>query len=232
MPISRVREIGAMLREFHMFKFADLKFKVKLGAMIGAALLGMIVFAAMAFRTLSQVEIGCEDYNLILLDKDLQSDYLPPALSIDGMGTQRALLQLESTTNPDDRRPLIEKVRADAKALRERHDYYLQRVKSPKLRQSLEGPAYTEAIRYFELFESRYLPIVQSGQLDSASDYRIKEMNPIYEQHVHAVDEAVKATTDVVATRDADHDRIAIFDYRNRDHIMRSDCPQHHSLRR
>jgi len=185
-----------------MFKFADLKFKVKLGAMIGAALLGMIIFAAMAFRTLSQVEIGSADYELIVLDKDLQGDYLPPGLSIDS--TQRDLLQLEATTNPDDRRPLIEKVRGSEKTLQERHDYYRQRIKNPKLREALDGPAYTAAQQYFRLFETQYLPIIQSGQLDSATEYRVKDMTPLYDQHVRAEAEALKATNDVVAMREQD----------------------------
>ncbi len=185
-----------------MLRFADLNFKVKLGVMIGSALLGTVLFAIIALHTLNRVEIGSATYNLISLDKDLFADYVPPALSLEGMGTRMELMQLESAPDAATQHSLIEKIRASAAGFRERRQYYNQRVKDPRLKRSLDGQACVAGERYYQLVESRYLALILGGQLEQAKQFRLQELEPLYEQHMLGVTEAVKVSAEIIAARE------------------------------
>ena len=179
-----------------MLKLRDMNFKVKLGLMFGAALVGMVVFTSLAFLTLHRVEIGSEIYQTIASDNDLVADFVPPPQSL--AEVRRTLLQIENTNDLAVARSLVLTAREQEKAFKERHEYFESRIHDPRLRGLLDGEAYTCGIRLFELMESGYLPKVENGQIKDAKEFRAREMEPLYAIQATAVDEVVKAATQVM----------------------------------
>lgn len=185
-----------------MLRIADLKYKTKLSLIAGAAIVGITLVAALSFVTISRVRIGSEAYNLMAVDRELESDLTPAELTLGEV--RKDLLLIEDRRDPATIQSETEKAKQAHKGFESQHDYYLARVKNPKLRQMLNGRSYELGKTFFELMDAEYLPLVQSGKLDQAKEFRHQKMAPLVEEQQKAVDELLLAAQDFMKEREAD----------------------------
>lgn len=185
-----------------MSKVKDWSFKVKLGLMIGAFLVGIFVFATLAFTTLYRVEIGSERYRLIFTDKDIIGDYTPASLALND--TKRTLLEMEDTTDAATTQALVSRFRQQEQAFKDKHEYYDARAFNPALKAALDGDSYTTGLRFFEQVDSGYLPLIQSGQVPQAKDFRKAQLDPLFDKQTAAVKDAIETTNQLIASREKD----------------------------
>jgi hypothetical protein len=115
-----------------MLSIANLKYKTKLTLIAAAAILGIVIVTALSFGAINKVKIGSDGYNLISIDKELESDSVPAALGV--FEAQRFLLMIEEARDPAKTKSLLLRVRKIEQDFEDRHEYYLKHVRNPKLR--------------------------------------------------------------------------------------------------
>ncbi|MDR3763022.1 MAG: methyl-accepting chemotaxis protein [Acidobacteriota bacterium] len=172
-----------------MFNFRNMSFKVKMSLMIGIAFAGLAIFGVLAFWTLKQVQIGSEAYGLITLDQALSSDLSTPSLGL--QETRRTLYQLEDAT-PEKRAKFIQNAHQFESTFRKAHDDYKSQVKNPPLLAMLNGDVYQQGIKYFEIMDNEYLPLVEKGDIAGARQLRANKMRGPAEAQEQAMAEAWK----------------------------------------
>jgi methyl-accepting chemotaxis protein len=170
--------------------------------MMGTAILGLSLFALVAFRTMQQVQIGSESYNLVALDKALLGDLEPPRLDLQGVGLRLMLNKIEEERNPNNTREILPKARQVADDFRRSRQEFSTQIKNPALLKTLGGPLYTNGDSCLKLMESQYIPLVEAGKYDEARAFRLQNMVPLLEQQAKAVAEAAKQTEEAVSSRE------------------------------
>jgi methyl-accepting chemotaxis protein len=174
-----------------MLRIADMKYRTKLLLIAGSAVLGIISVAMASFYTLSQVKIGSEAYDLIVLNKSIGSDLSRASLSLEDFRGFYLSIQ-DNESNPAKVQELLSGIKEQERKFEDAHETYRSKVHSPKLKEMLDGPLYTLAEQYFQIMNSEFIPLVSSGKYAEANALRIQKMNPVRLQQSEAVAEALK----------------------------------------
>jgi methyl-accepting chemotaxis protein len=174
-----------------MLRIADMKYRTKLLLIAGSAVLGIISVAMASFYTLSQVKIGSEAYDLIVLNKAIGSDLSRASLSLEDFRGFYLSIQ-DNESNPAKVQELLSGIKEQERKFEDAHETYRSKVHSPKLKEMLDGPLYTLAEQYFQIMNSEFIPLVSSGKYAEANALRIQKMNPVRLQQSEAVAEALK----------------------------------------
>jgi signal transduction histidine kinase len=162
----------------------------------GTGLFGLVVFAAVAFIALMQIEVNGPIYRKISLSQDLVSDYVPPSESL----LQVALIcsMMADTSDPAELRRYIDRLRTVQHDFETRHIDYMHRVPEGPLKDMMRGTAYKTAEEYFQIAQQSFIPLLLKGDHAEARKLAIERMKPVYEEHATAVDQIVE-----VANREA-----------------------------
>ena len=162
----------------------------------GTGLSGLVIFAAVAFMALMQIEVNGPIYRKISLSQDLVSDYVPPSESL----LQAALIcnVMTDTSDPSEIRAYIDRLRAAQHDFESRHVDYMRRVPEGPLKDMMRGTAYQTAEEYFQIAQQTFIPLVLKGDHSGAQKVAVERMKPVYEKHATAVEQIVE-----VANREA-----------------------------
>jgi signal transduction histidine kinase len=156
-------------------------------------LCGLVIFAAVAFAALLQIEVNGPIYQRISLSKDLISDYVPPSESI----LQPALIcsMMAETSDPTQIQRYIKQFDTARKNFETNFADYVTRVPEGKLKDMMRGTAYESAEQYFQIAQSTYIPLVVRGDREGAKKILQSSMKPLYDKHAAAVDQIVEVAT-------------------------------------
>ena len=162
----------------------------------GTGLSGLVVFAAVAFMALMEIEVNGPIYRKISLSQDLVSDYIPPSESL----LQVALIcnMMTDTSDPAELQRYIDRLRTAQHDFEARHVDYMHRVPEGPLKDMMRGTAYQTAEEYLQIAQQSFIPLVLKGDHDEARKVALERMKPVYEKHATAVDQIVE-----VANREA-----------------------------
>jgi methyl-accepting chemotaxis protein WspA len=175
-----------------MLNLNKLKLSAKLLILIATSFVGLALFAGMAFRTLHTVQVKGEVYNLIINDKDLVADTLPPPLyTIEPLLTA---FQIVSAPTPEAAEEIGKRMQSLRKAYDERHAYWIPKLPAGPLRTALIDEAHAPAIEMFGLIE-RVQAEVSAGNQEAALRLVHGPITARYEKHRAAIDKVVDLTT-------------------------------------
>lgn len=155
-------------------------------ALIGIC--GLLIFAAVTFTALLQIEVNGPLYRTISLSSDLIADYVPPSESL--LEPALACAKLIEAPDQESRRRYEENIKAFQREYDRRYADYMLRVPEGKLRAMIRGEAYETAQEYFRLAD-QLIALVNQGRGDEARTLLVSTMNPLYELHAAAVDQIV-----------------------------------------
>ena len=152
-----------------------------------------MVFAAVAFMALTEIEVNGPIYRKISLSQDLVSDYVPPSESL----LQAALIcnMMTDTSDPSEIRRYIDRLRAAQHDFESRHVDYMHRVPEGDLKDMMRGTAYQTAEEYFQIAEHNFIPLILKGDHAEAQKVALERMKPVYEKHATAVEQIVAVAT-------------------------------------
>jgi signal transduction histidine kinase len=152
-------------------------------------LVGLVVFAAVAFMALMEIEVNGPIYRKISLSQDLVSDYVPPSESL----LQAALIcnVMTDTSDPAELRRYIDRLQVAQHDLEARHIDYMRRVPEGPLKDMMRGTAYQTAEEYFQIAQQSLIPLVLKGDHAAAQKVVVERMKPVYEKHATAVEQIV-----------------------------------------
>jgi methyl-accepting chemotaxis protein len=163
--------------------------RTKFLAAIGLGGLAFLVFATIAWTTVSATKVTGPSYETIVDNKDLVADVLPPPEYV----IEPFLLayQLLEERDPSVQKEMLGRAKALRHDFDDRHAYWSKKLPEGALRTKLVETSYAPAVRFFEVFENEFLPSVEDGKLDQAGVVLRQKLRPLYQTHRRAVDEVV-----------------------------------------
>jgi signal transduction histidine kinase len=152
-------------------------------------LCGLVLFAAVAFAALLQIEVNGPIYQRISLSKDLISVYVPPSESL----LQAALIcgMMGEASDPAELQRYENQFDAAREDFETQHADYMRRVPEGKLKALMSGTAYQSAEQYFQIARQTYIPLIMRGDHEEAQKVLLSRLKPLYDRHAAAVDEIV-----------------------------------------
>lgn len=177
-------------------------FKTKLVLLVSSAVLGFLAFGIVSFATLSKLEIGSPVYERIVMNKDLNADYVPPSQSL-AVAVVHAV-KMEEAPDQATTQHFLDLLREDQKNFEEGHANWMRRLPDGKLKELVGGPAYTAAKEWFGTMEQEFIPSVLNGDRRKAHDIRTTKMAKSFRAQEGTVDEIVKISNDLVANDQAE----------------------------
>ena len=161
--------------------------------LVAARLSGLLIFAAVAFMALIQIEVNGPIYQRISLSQNVVSDYVPPSESL----LQAALIcnMMENATDQAQLRRYVDQFQEAQHAFETQFANYGRRMPEGKLKDLMRGTAYTSAEQYLQIAQDSFIPLVLMGDHQGAQQVLISRMKPLYEQHAAAVDEIVEVAS-------------------------------------
>jgi signal transduction histidine kinase len=154
---------------------------------------GLVIFAAVAFAALLQIEVNGPIYQRISLSKDLISAYVPPSESL----LQAALIcgVMKEASDPAELQRYENEFDAAREDFETQHADYMRRVPEGKLKDLMRGTAYQSAEQYFQIARQTYIPLILQGDDEDAQSVLLSRLKPLYDRHAAAVDEIVRVAS-------------------------------------
>ena len=152
-------------------------------------LCGLVIFAAVAFAALLEIEVNGPIYRRISLNKDLISAYVPPSESL----LEAALIcgMMGEAYDPAELQRYENQFDAARQDFETQHADYMRREPEGKLKDLMRGTAYQSAEQYFEIARNTYIPLILQGDHENARSILLSRLKPLYDKHAAAVDEIV-----------------------------------------
>ena len=169
--------------------FNNLKTSNKLIILNVVFIIGFILFAVIAYTTITAIKINGEMYHEIISGKDLVADILPPPEYI--IEAYLTALQLSKETD----KTKIEALIHDEEQLKinydTRHDFWVGRLPEGNLKKNMVEDSYKPAIEFFEIFENEFVPAVRNGDEEKANEILTSKLDKLYLEHRLAIDQVV-----------------------------------------
>jgi len=149
---------------------------------------GLLIFGAVAFTALFQVEVNGPLYRTISLSNNLIADYVPPSESL----LQPARICAEITDAPDQESRLRYEAALKSFEVEYNRQYanYMARVPEGGLKGTMRGEAHDTALEYFRLAD-QVISLANQNHVDAARTLLVSTMNPLFDRHSAAVDQIV-----------------------------------------
>ena len=179
-----------------------MKFSAKLNLMTSASLLGLALFAVVAFGTLHEVQINSAMYQKIALGYQLAGDcYDPPASLLEALAPA---ISAEDATTPEETLHYFELVRQAHTAFEAAHQHYQQVLPDGRIRDVMRMKTYPAGHQWYEIAEQKYLPMLLAGDHEGARQIRIAQMDPLFAAHKAGNDELAQLTGDWIPALEAE----------------------------
>lgn len=169
-----------------------MKFSAKLWLMTAAGLLGLALFASVAWSTLRAVCINSDMYQNIALGYQLAGDCYDPPASL--LAALYPALAAEDATAPEETQKYIALLREAEKAFEASHQHYQQVLPVGEIREVMRTGSYPTGHQWFAIAESQYIPALLAGDHEEARKIRIEQMDPVLAQHKAANDRLASLT--------------------------------------
>ncbi len=178
-----------------MFTFLrSIRISSKLLILNGIAVIGLVVFGAIAYNTINAIKVNGPLYQRIVLGKDLIADVLPPPEYIIEAYLTVQLLNVEENAQKMD--AYIGKLTQLKKDFSERHQFWEQNLPSGKLKQALQIDSHEPAVQFFGLVDQRFIPAVRNHDI-AKKNLVLKELNRLYDLHRSHIDRVVRLASDM-----------------------------------
>jgi methyl-accepting chemotaxis protein len=184
-PLPEV--IGEMMQLLNRMRFS-----VKLGLMTGSAVVGLSLFAAIAYCTMRFVCIGSPTYLDIALAYQLAGDCYDPPASL--VGALAPAIAAEDATTPEATTKYVELLRGTSKAFEASHKHYQEVLPAGAMRDLMRDESYPSGHQWFQIAEQEYIPALLAGNHEAARKIRIEKMDALFARHKAANDQLAELT--------------------------------------
>lgn len=175
----------------------DLGIHARLRLMIAIAVSGLVLFAVMAFLTISEVRAGSGLFSENRVAYEITRDFDAPTQSLLSAYPFFRQSELAHTQEDYDRlRSLLQQKHAE---LEDGHRHYLQVMPPGRLRDLITEDAYQSAEEWYNVAEQEYMPLVERGAMDKAANLREMKLEPLTRRNFQTNDEIRQLTEKWIA---------------------------------
>jgi methyl-accepting chemotaxis protein len=155
-----------------------------------ASVLGLLLYAGVAYNTRQIVQIDGPLYDEIMRNQDLLADVLP---SRQYLGEAYLVAyQLATETNLGQLEELIRRSRILRQQYEEGHEVWQQSQVEPALKEALVVKSYEPAKRFFSIQDTRLIPAVRAGDRPKALALLDGALKQAYGEHRRALDDVIR----------------------------------------
>lgn len=141
------------------------------------------------YLTLSELKVNGPIYKNIVQSKDIIADILPPPEYI--IESYLTVMQMQFSNSRDSLAALQEKMRNLKKEFETRHAYWNTELQPDKIKKILTENSYRQAIDFYTIYETEYLPLILKNEKDKSLNVLISSLAPKYELHRKEIDTLV-----------------------------------------
>lgn len=167
-----------------------LKIRSKLLLLIGFVILGFTMTSLFMSSIMNKIRINGPVYSVIISNKDLVADILPPPEYI--IETYLTTLQMKDEHDPEKLALLIGKSISLKETYLKRHAYWEKVLPDGELKTLIIGKSYGPAMEYFDILEKQYIPAVKAQDTAKMDELLNGRLKTVYDMHRSAIDEAVR----------------------------------------
>ena len=171
-----------------MFNLANLKFRTKLGLLVGVFVIGFAGFGIFSFTTMSEISVNGPVYQSIVQDKDLLADILPPPKYV--VDPYLVAFQMQDA-NRGELEKLINRFNAMKTEYYERQRVWQEELADGKMKDLMVRTSYQPADKFLRIMENEYIPAVRAGDLEKAEEMTAGILLTTFDEHRRAIDELV-----------------------------------------
>jgi signal transduction histidine kinase len=185
------------------------KIRTKLIVVSAVPIVALLVVAAFAVSTFSQVRVQGPNYERIVNSKDVVADVLPPPEYI--IEAYLTVLQVVEPQNDATREEKIAQLARLEKEYRERHAYWNRVLDVPEIRETLLKRSYEPADQFFKIVNAELIPLVRNSgnkKVIQAEDLARGRLQALYNEHRKSIDLVVQQASAQQRLVEADTSRL------------------------
>jgi methyl-accepting chemotaxis protein len=170
----------------------NLNIQKKLMAFVGCAVTALIVFALVAFHSMSEIAVGSPLYQKNQAALAVASHF---EINTQGIQSVHAMaIEAEEADTVAERNGFDKAIRAARQEFERGHQYYLQIVPPGPLHDVIAGPEYQSAEDWYNAAEKEFLPALEASDVPGADQIRTTKMARAYKQNLAAIEQITKLT--------------------------------------
>ena len=169
----------------------NLKINAKLTLVVTLFICGFIIFGGYSLYRMYEIKVNGPIYKLIILQKDLLADILPPPEYVIESYLTTAQLYLETDDAKISR--LIKKGDMLRKNFEDRHAYWKNVLPEGTGKDLLVKDAYDTAEEFFNVRDKEFVPAILQRDTKRYEHLFHEVMEPIYEKHRLVIDKIVES---------------------------------------
>ncbi|MEZ5305508.1 MAG: methyl-accepting chemotaxis protein [Pyrinomonadaceae bacterium] len=173
-----------------MLNFKDLNVRKKFITLIAVGVVGMVVFAAVAFLSLREVMVNGNLYTEIVRKKDLQADILPPPNYI--VESYLNAFQILAEDHPAEMEALIKRSADLKKEYVDRITYWKEHLQSTELKGQFLDKSVEPAMKFFDVQDKEFIPAIKTGDKEKATAVLDQTMSALFKQHKAEIEKVVE----------------------------------------
>lgn len=163
----------------------NLSIRIKLSLLTGLAGAGLIVFAAISFLTLSEVEVGSKISQTAHLIGNVAADFENPPMS--PLNAFPPAVRAQDCTSAADVDQLASRVHEMRLGYEKGYEQYMAEVPAGPVRDTIEQGR-GDAEVWFDLAEQRYFPLLKNGKKEEAIELWRTQMEPAFKRNSASID--------------------------------------------
>jgi methyl-accepting chemotaxis protein len=172
----------------------------KLQLLSGSGIAGLIVFAAVAFITVNQIQVGSDFFEAKRLSNSVAADFENPPQSLQKVYS--LAVEAEDAPTADERQKLIAQIRDAHQDYETGHTHYAQVLPAGPLHDLVTGDSHAATEAWYLAAEQSFFPALNAGNHAAAEAARTGPMEAAYRRDAAAVDEITQVTNDWDAAND------------------------------
>jgi hypothetical protein len=165
----------------------------RLGFIMGIAFVGLLLSGVIAYRTIDKVKINGLAYREIVNGKDLIADILPPPEYI--IESYLTTFEMVAEADPQKLDVLKKRMERLQNEYAQRHAFWQTELTDAEARSALLEESFAPAQSFFEAYNKRFLPAIESRDPAKAHAILRTELASAYETHRASIDKTVERAT-------------------------------------
>lgn len=149
-----------------------------------------IILALCSSSIINRVKVNGALYNHIILQKDLVADILPPPEYI--IEIHLISYELLESAQSGDIDSLIQSEQVLEKNYQDRHQFWIDNLEEGETKALMVTDSYNYATSYFSIFHNEYVPVIKSGNYNTAKTILTEKLVPLYEAHLNSINKVVE----------------------------------------
>jgi methyl-accepting chemotaxis protein len=162
--------------------------------LIGSGIAGLAIFAAVAFFTVSQIQVGSDFFAQKRLSNSVAADFENPPQSLQKVYS--LAVEAEDAATPSERETFIAQIRAARKDYEQGHEHYVRDLPEGPLHDLVAGESHSASEAWYLAAEQAFFPAIEAGDHAAADAARTGPLEAAYRRDAAAVDEITRLTDD------------------------------------